>query len=238
MAEETMKDYEKEINESLEKHQKQETEEDFNWDKLRAEMASSTPIEVEIIEAVKGGCVAYAEGIRGFIPASRLSGHYVEDLDSFVGKKINVLVTEADQENEKLILSARELIRAQEADKRNKRIEMLTPGKIVDGKVESIMPYGAFINLGDGISGLVHISEFVERRIASPREIVKEGDDVKVKIKGIKDGKISLSMNGLIADPKADEKVSDEGEAEEHEYSSGEEATTSLGSILSGIKLD
>lgn len=236
MAEETMKDYEKEINESLEKHQKQETEEDFDWDKLRAEMASSTPIEVEIIEAVKGGCVVYAEGIRGFIPASRLSGRYVEDLDSFVGKKINVLVTEADQENEKLILSARELIRAQEADQRNKRIATLTPGNVVDGKVESIMPYGAFINLGDGISGLVHISEFVERRIASPREIVQEGQDVKVRIKGIKDGKISLSMKGLIDDPKGGEKATEE--SEEHEYSSGESATTSLGSLLSGLKLD
>lgn len=237
MAEETMKDYEKEINESLEKYQKQETENDFNWDKLKAEMASSTPIEVEIIEAVKGGCVAYAEGIRGFIPASRLAGHYVDDLDSFVGKKLNVLVTEADQENNKLILSARELIRAQEADKRNKRIETLTPGRVVDGKVESIMPYGAFIDLGDGISGLVHISEFVERRITSPREIIKEGQEVKVKIKGIKDGKISLSMKGLIDDPKG-EAVPEEGEAEEHEYSSGQEATTSLGSLLSGIKLD
>ncbi|MGN0241491.1 MAG: S1 RNA-binding domain-containing protein, partial [Candidatus Weimeria sp.] len=217
MAEETMKDYEKEINESLEKHQKEETEEDFNWDKLKAEMSSSTPIEVEIIEAVKGGCVAYAEGIRGFIPASRLSGHYVEDLDSFVGKKINVIVTEADQENDKLILSARELIRAQEADKRNKRIESLTPGRVVDGKVESIMPYGAFIDLGDGISGLVHISEFVDRRITSPREIVNEGDMVKVKIKGIKDGKISLSMKGLVADPKAGENAPVQEEAEEHE---------------------
>lgn len=237
MAEETMKDYEKEINESLEKHQKQETEEDFDWDKLRAEMASSTPIEVEIIEAVKGGCVAYAEGIRGFIPASRLSGHYVKDLDSFVGKKIQVIVTEADQENEKLILSARELIRAQEADARNKRIAELTPGTVVDGKVESIMPYGAFINLGDGISGLVHISEFVERRIASPREIVKEGQDVRVRVKGIKDGKISLSMKGLIADPNAPEQEVDP-EPQEKEYISGNEATTSLGSLLNGIKLD
>ncbi|MQN01127.1 MAG: S1 RNA-binding domain-containing protein [Lachnospiraceae bacterium] len=238
MAEETMKDYEKEINESLENFKKQESEEDFNWDKLKAEMASSTPIEVEIIEAVKGGCVAYAEGIRGFIPASRLSGHYVKDLDSFVGKKINVLVTEADQENDRLILSARELIREQEAEERNKRIETLTPGTIVDGKVESIMPYGAFVNLGDGISGLVHISEFVERRISSPHEIVKEGQDVRVKVKNIKDGKISLTMKGLIDDPKGGKAVKTKEESDEHEYSSGQEATTSLGSLLAGIKLD
>ena len=237
MAEESMKDYEKEINESLERQKKIETEEDLGWDRLRAEMASNTPIEVEIIEAVKGGCVAYAEGIRGFIPASRLSSRYVDDLDSYVGKSINVLVTEADQENEKLILSARELIRAQEADARNKRIASLVPGNVVDGTVESIMPYGAFINLGDGISGLVHISEFVERRITSPAEIAKEGQQVKVRIKGIKDGKISLSMKGLIADPKAPEQPVEE-EPEIKEYSSGEEATTSLGSLLSGIKLD
>ncbi|MDD6380172.1 MAG: S1 RNA-binding domain-containing protein [Lachnospiraceae bacterium] len=237
MAEETMKDYEKEINESLERQKKIETEEDLGWERLRAEMASKTPIDVEIIEAVKGGCVAYAEGIRGFIPASRLSGRYVDDLDSYVGKRINVLVTEADQENEKLIFSARELIRAQEADARNKRISSLVPGNVVDGKVESIMPYGAFINLGDGISGLVHISEFVQRRIQSPAEIVKEGQDVKVRVKGIKDGKVSLSMKGLIADPKAPEEPVEE-EPEEKEYSSGVEATTSLGSLLAGIKLD
>ncbi len=237
MAEETMEAYEKEINESLAKQKKIEDQEDLGWDRLRAEMSSKTPIEVEIIEAVKGGCVAYAEGIRGFIPASRLSGRYVDDLDSFVGKRINILVTEADQESGKLILSARELIRAQEADARNKKIASLLPGNIVFGTVESVMPYGAFVSLGDGISGLVHISEFVERRIQSPSELVKEGDKVKVRIKGIKDGKISLSMKGLITDPKAPEQRPEE-ESAEKEYSSGVEATTSLGSLLSGIKLD
>ena len=110
---------------------------------------------------------------------------------------------------------------------------MLVPGSVVEGTVESIMQYGAFINLGNGLSGLVHISQICQKRISSPREVLKEGQKVKVKILNTNDNKISLSMKAL--EEIAVDTTEDAGEIEE--YVSNESVGTSLGSIFAGLKL-
>ena len=207
----------------------------IGWEKLAEAKDREDTIEVTIREAVKGGCVAFAEGIRGFIPASRLSADFVEDLDAYVGKKISVRVIELDPANKKLILSAREILREAQEEERNHEIAMLVPGTILEGTVATIMPYGAFVSLSNGLSGLVHISEFTERRIKSPKEVVSEGQKVKVKILNTKEGKISLTMKGL--DENGLEEQEDAQDVPVEEYSSDEQATTSLGSLLSGLKL-
>ena len=95
------------------------------------------------------------------------------------------------------------------------------------------MPYGAFINLGDGLSGLVHISQICEKRIKHPGEVLKEGQKVHAKLLNTNDGKISLSIKAL-----QEEMTDTEAEnAEAIEYSTDEQATTSLGSLLAGLKL-
>ncbi len=208
----------------------------LGWERLQEAKKEEKTLEVTIREAVKGGCVAFAEGIRGFIPASRLSADYVEDLDSFVGKKLMVRVIELDQEKNKLILSAREIQREAQEEERNHEIAMLVPGTVVEGTVESIMPYGAFVSLGKGLSGLVHISQFTERRIKSPKEVVSEGQKVKVKILNTKDGKVSLTMKGIEGNGIEEEQEEIFDVAVE-DYTSDEQATTSLGSLLSGITL-
>ena len=110
---------------------------------------------------------------------------------------------------------------------------MMVPGTVAEGTVESLMPYGAFVDLGDGISGLVHISQISQKRIAKPSEVLTVGQKVKVKILNTNDQKVSLSMKAL-----QEEMVDVERPKEVREYVSGERASTSLGDLLKGIKLN
>ena len=123
--------------------------------------------------------VAFLEGIRAFIPASQLSADYVEDTDAWIGKDVRVVVITVDPEKNKLVLSGKVVARQEREEERNHRIAMLVPGSVVEGTVESIMPYGAFINIGNGISGLVHISQISQKRISSVHEVLTEGKNIK-----------------------------------------------------------
>ncbi len=104
----------------------------------------------------------------------------------------------------------------------------------MEGKVETITGYGAFIDLGNGISGLVHISQISQKRIQSVHEVLKEGDDVKVKVIAVKDGKLSLSMKAL----QENTEVTQSAKEETFHYKEEGKATTGLGSILAGLKPD
>ena len=198
------------------------------WDKLKEYRDLESYVDVKVSEAVRGGCVAFLEGIRGFIPASKLDLQYVEEdnLSDYVGKMLKVKVITADQENDKLVLSAREYLR-EEADKR--RAEMISNvevGLVTEGVVESLQNYGAFVNLGNGMTGLVHISQICNQRIAHPSSVLKVGQKVKVKVTAIKDGKLSLSMKAL------EEIAATEITEEKIEFESEGEATTSLAALL------
>lgn len=205
----------------------------LSWDALKEMLANKTVSNVKIADAVNAGVITYLNGIRAFIPASQLSLHYVEDLQSFIGEKLDVQVIEANQDANKLILSAKGLLKEKALADKNSRISKLQPGLIITGKVETIVPYGAFVNIGEDLSGLVHISQICGRRIKSPKEMIKEGDNVTVKIIDIKDGKISLSMKAVEENAEVLENVQEAA----FEYNSGEEASTSLASLLGKFKL-
>ncbi len=204
------------------------------WDTLKQMMADHTIATVKVAQEVKSGVVTYLNGIRAFIPASKLAAGYVEDLSTFVGKEIEVQVITADQENKKLVLSAKDVALEKAREEKKSRIANLPIGTVVTGKVEKIMQFGVFVDIGDGLSGLVHISQMSTKRIKTPDEVVKVGDEVKVKIRDVKDGKISLSMRAVEEKDKPQEAVESSGP---REYSSGGEAATSLGSLLKNIKL-
>lgn len=211
---------------------KKEANDMLAWDKLKEMKANDTVVSVRIKESVPSGVVAYLEGIQAFIPASQICSDYVENTDEWIGKTVDVRVITVEQEKEKLVLSGKTVAREREEEQRNHKISMLVPGSIVEGTVESIMPYGAFVNLGNGISGLVHISQICQKRIASPHEAVKEGQKVKVKIINTNDNKVSLSMKAL-----EEEMVDTEDAGDVEEYTSDESASTSLGDLLSKLKL-
>ena len=169
------------------------------------------------------------EGIRGFIPASKLSLSYIENLETYLLKDIEVQVIEVDQANNRLVLSAREILKEKEKKAREERIAGMKVGTVLTGKVESLQNYGAFVRFEDGLSGLVHVSQISQKRVKLPKDVLSVGDEVKVKVIGIKDGKISLSMKAL-------EEVKEEPE-EKVEIPKSESIGTSLGDLFKNIKL-
>lgn len=203
------------------------------WEHLTEAMKSKKVVTVKISQAVKAGVVTYLYGVRAFIPASQLSMTYVEDLETWVGKEIDVIVITASSEEKKLVLSGKEVERETVQKNKKSKINKLQIGIVTSGKVEKIAPYGAFVNIGEGLSGLVHISQICDRRIKSPSEVMKEGDEVTVKVIDIKDGKISLSMKEVGENSEVLEDIAEAYST----YNSGEEATTGLAALLKNIKL-
>lgn len=207
---------------------KKEATQVLAWDKLKALLDSKENVTVTISEAVKSGVVCFLEGIRAFIPASKLSLNYIEDeaLKDYVGKKIEVRVITADEKDKKLVLSAKEILKEKADEERAQKVSNVQVGLVTEGTVESLQDYGAFINLGNGLSGLVHISQISNQRIAHPSSVLKVGDKVKVKVTAIKDGKLSLSMKAL------QDVAATEITEEKIEFESEGEATTSLADLL------
>ncbi len=203
------------------------------WDKLQQMLEDETTVTVRIKESVPSGVIAYLEGIRAFIPASQITLDYVEDTAEWIGKEIPVRVITVDAEREKLVLSGKVVAREAAVEERNHKISMIVPGTVLEGTVETLMPYGAFIGLGNGLSGLVHISQICERRISKPSEVLKVGQKVKAKVLNTNDNKISLSMKAL-----EEEMVDTTDAVDMEEYTNSEPTGTSLGSLLAGIKLD
>ena len=211
---------------------KKEANDVLAWDRFKQMMEEKTTVKVRIKESVKSGVVAYLDGMRAFIPASQIALDYVENTDAWIGREIEARVITADREKEKLVLSGKSVAREAAEEERNHKISMIAPGTVMEGTVESLMPYGAFIGLGDGLSGLVHISQICTRRIKKPSEVLKVGQKVKAKVLNTNDNKISLSMKVL-----EEEMVDTETVEDLSDYSNKETLTTSLGSLLSGIKL-
>lgn len=199
------------------------------WNMVTSYMENGTVLPVKIEGIVNGGAIAMVEGIRGFIPASRLSLSYIENLEDYLLKEIEVKVIEANQADNRLVLSAREILRDKEKKAREERIASIKVGTVLTGTVETLQNYGAFIRLEDGLSGLVHVSQISQKRVKLPKDVLKEGDEVTVKVIGVKDGKISLSMKAL-------EEVKEEPE-EKVVIPKSENIGTSLGDLFKGIKL-
>ena len=213
---ETMDDYKEELNESLKKLEEEdvmsgkveneETAEELEaWARVRELYQNREEIKVKIGGMVNGGLIAYIDNIRGFIPASQISMDFVENLDEWLGKSLTVRVITCDSARKKLVLSAKVILKEKAEKERQERYAAITVGSVYEGTVESIQPYGAFVDLGNGISGLLHVSQISEKRIKSPEEVIKVGDKVKVKVTKAEEGKLSLSMKAVAADEAAAE---------------------------------
>lgn len=207
---------------------KKEANDILAWDKLKTMMEERTIVTVKISEIVKSGAVAYLEGIRAFIPASKLAAEYVENLEDWAGKSLEVTVITADEENNRLVLSGREVARQKQAEENRKKVAKCQVGAVVEGTVETLKDYGAFVTLENGLTGLLHISQISSQRIKHPGVVLKEGQTVQVKILSAENGKISLSMKAI---------APEEEPVEVFDYKETGEATTGLGALLKGIKL-
>jgi small subunit ribosomal protein S1 len=203
------------------------------WAQLKEAMAARKIFRVKLSQAVNAGIVAFLYGVRGFIPASQLTLDYVEDPSVWVGREIDVIVITVDESKKKLVLSGKEVERDKEAVDKRGKVSRLQIGIVTTGIVDKITAYGAFVNIGEGLSGLLHISQISNKRIKSPNEVIKAGDTVTVKIIDVKDGKISLSMKAV----EEKEEVVETVEEAPATFSTGEEATTGLAALLKNIKL-
>lgn len=199
------------------------------WNRVLDYMEKKTILPVKVEGIVNVGAIAMVEGLHGFIPASKLSLSYIEDLETYLLQDIEVRVIDVDQANNRLVLSAREILKEKEQKARAEQIASIKTGTVMEGTVETLQNYGAFVKLDNGLSGLVHISQISQKRIKTPGDVLKVGDTVKVKVIGIKDGKISLSMKAL-------EEVQEEVE-EKVEIPKSENIGTNLGDLFKNIKL-
>ena len=217
-TEETMADYEEHFD-------------DANpWNRVYNYLENKTVLHVKVEGIVNGGVIVMIEGLRGFVPASRLSLSYIEDLETFLLKDIDVQVIDVDQANNRLVLSARELLKAKEKEEREAQLASVQIGSVMKGVVETLQNYGAFVKLENGLSGLVHISQISQKRIKQPSDVLSIGDEIEVKVIGIKDGKISLSKKAL-------EEIEEEEVEENVEIPEAKEIGTSLGDLFKNIQL-
>lgn len=231
----TMDDFSEELEASYkEAEESAEISEELDpvWATLQEYLNEKTELSVKIGGIVNSGVIAYVEGIRGFIPASRLSLEHVDNLNDWLNKKIKVQVITADARKKRLVLSAREILRREEAQKRQEIFDNVKVGDVLDGTVETLKDYGAFIRLSNSLSGLVHVSQISDKRVTTPAKVLNVGDEVKVKVIAIKDGKLSLSMKALIEKPAGEENASGS-----YKMPKSENISTNLGSLLANLKL-
>lgn len=172
------------------------------WDELAEIEEKNETLKVVIKEAVKGGVIAYIKGIRAFIPASHLSVKFIEKLDEFVGKELEVKMIEFDKEKNKVVLS-RKVIEKEELEVKKEEVwNSLVKGQKREGVVRRLAKFGAFVDLG-GVDGLVHLTELSWSRIKHPSEVVSEGDKVEVYVLDFdkESGKISLGLKDVKKNP-------------------------------------
>ena len=171
------------------------------WNEIEDKFKAGETIKAPVTQVVKGGLVVDA-GVRGFVPASMVSDHFVEDLNQFKGQELELKIVEIEPSDNRLILSRKELVQAEREAKRQAVMEKLVAGDVVEGKVARLTNFGAFIDLG-GVDGLVHVSEISYERVNKPADALKVGQEVKVKVLSVdaEKGRISLSIKQTLPEP-------------------------------------
>ncbi|AMA73595.1 30S ribosomal protein S1 [Aneurinibacillus thermoaerophilus] len=171
------------------------------WGELQKKFESGEVFGVVIADVVKGGLVVDL-GVRGFIPASHVERHFVEDFSDYKGKTLSVKVIELDKEKNKVILSHRAVLEEEANKQKQKVLESLEPGSVIEGTVQRLTDFGAFVDVG-GVDGLVHISEIAWHHVEKPADVLKEGQKVKVKVLKVdkENERISLSIKATLPGP-------------------------------------
>lgn len=179
------------------------------WDRMRAYAKDSASIDAKVLKANKGGLMMQVDALIGFMPVSQLSpenyprvpggdkNRIFEHLKGFVGRTMPVKVIDVNKKEEKLIVSEK----AVWEDEQKSVLESYSIGDIIEGEVSALTSFGAFIKFGEGLEGLVHISEIAWQRIDHPKDVLKVGDRVKAQIIDLNKSKIYLSIKRLVDDP-------------------------------------
>jgi small subunit ribosomal protein S1 len=164
------------------------------WVNLEQLFNSGEIIETEVKDVVKGGLVVDL-GVRGFVPASLVEAHFVEDFSDYRGQTLTFKIVELDKEKNRLILSHRAVVEEEKGRHKKNLLQNIQPGQVIDGTVQRITDFGAFVDIG-GVDGLVHISQLSYEHVEKPTDVVQEGQKVKVKVLNVDrdNERISLSI--------------------------------------------
>jgi len=171
------------------------------WENLEKQFQSGEIFETEVKDVVKGGLVVDL-GVRGFIPASLVEAHFVEDFSDYKGRILTFKIVELDKDKNRLILSHRAVVEQEKGKQKQNRLSAVQVGQIIDGTVQRITDFGAFVDIG-GIDGLVHISQLSYDHVDKPSDVVHEGQQVQVKVLSVdRDSeRISLSIKETLPGP-------------------------------------
>lgn len=180
---------------------KKRADQERAWNLLQEIFEKGKPVEVEIVEKVRGGLVANL-GIRAFLPASQVDVRRVNDLSPYVGQRLRVRIIELNRRRNRVIISRRAILEEEMAEQKDATLQQLEPGARLEGEIVEVTDFGAFVNLG-GIDGLVHRSELTHGRFNHPRDVVSVGDKVRVEVldMDLERERINLSMKKLVANP-------------------------------------
>ncbi|MDD1331413.1 30S ribosomal protein S1 [Lactobacillus delbrueckii] len=191
------------------------------YDKLQKDFEEGKTIEGKVTSSVRGGLLVDV-GTRGFLPASLISNRFVSDLKPYIGKTIKVKITEIDPAKNRLILSHKELIEEEREQAFENVASQLVVGDVVEGRVSRLTNFGSFVDIG-GVDGLVHISEISYKHVDKPSDVLKVGQDVKVKVIGIDNDRHRISLSIKQTEPSPFEQATsslNEGDVIEGEVKS------------------
>lgn len=182
---------------------KRKVEAEKAWENLEQSYKDGETLVAEVKDVVKGGLVVDL-GVRGFVPASLVESHFVEDFSDYKGQTLSLKIVELDKDKNRLILSHRAVIEQEKGRKKQNLLESIVPGQILEGTVQRITDFGAFVDIG-GIDGLVHISQISYTHINKPTDVVQEGQKVQVKVLNVDrdNERISLSIKDTLPGPWA-----------------------------------
>ncbi|MCC2492098.1 30S ribosomal protein S1 [Bacillus cereus] len=178
------------------------------WVELQEKFTSGHVFDVTVKDIVNGGLVVDL-GVRGFIPASLVEVHYVEDFTDYKGKTLAVKIVELDREKNRVILSHKAVVELELDSKKKEAISSLKEGDVVEGTVQRLTDFGAFVNVG-GVDGLVHISQISHERVEQPSEVLEQGQNVKVKVLSVDADTQRISLSIKAAQPGPWENVAGE----------------------------
>ncbi|WP_144568586.1 30S ribosomal protein S1 [Bacillus pseudomycoides] len=181
------------------------------WVKLQEKFTSGEVFDVTVKDIVNGGLVVDL-GVRGFIPASLVEMHYVEDFTDYKGKTLAVKIVELDREKNRVILSHKAVVEQELESKKKEAISSLKEGDVVEGTVQRLTDFGAFVNVGN-VDGLVHISQISHDRVEQPSDVLTQGQSVKVKVLSVDADTQRISLSIKAAQPGPWENVSAEVKA-------------------------
>ncbi|MGB4431506.1 MAG: 30S ribosomal protein S1 [Limnochordia bacterium] len=181
---------------------KRRADADLSWERLENLYNSGETLEAKVVQVVKGGLLVNV-GVRGFIPASHVSRGFEDNLEKYVGQTLELKIIELDRSKNNVVFSHKVVLEEKHARAKEEAFANLEAGMKVPGVVRRLTDFGAFVDIGDGVEGLLHVSEMAYSRVNHPSDVVSEGDEITVMVLGVdrERERISLGLKQTIPDP-------------------------------------